>query len=126
MGGTRSSAMAGLAAALLRLAAAGNDGIQSTPPMGAPSAPLCPLLPCLPPTPHPSHPRAPGWSTWYATGGNLSEAVVLDIADRMVKTGLRDAGYTFVRRLPAPLSSEPAAAASATDTRPLLPPADQP
>ena len=37
-----------------------------------------------------------GWSTWYATGGNLSEAVVLDVAERMVQTGLRDAGYVFV------------------------------
>jgi hypothetical protein len=40
---------------------------------------------------------AMGWSTWYATGGNLSEAVVLDVAERIVKTGLRDAGYVFVR-----------------------------
>ena len=33
----------------------------------------------------------------YATGGNLSEAVVLNVAEQMVKTGLRDAGYVFVR-----------------------------
>ena len=61
------------AGALLLLAGgaeAGNDGIQTTPAMG--------------------------WSTWYATGGNLSEAVVLDVAERMVQTGLRDVGYVFV------------------------------
>ena len=33
----------------------------------------------------------------YATGGNLSEAVVLNVAEQLVKTGLRDAGYVFVR-----------------------------
>lgn len=50
--------------------AAGHDGIQDTPVMG--------------------------WSTWYATGGNLSEAVVLGVASQLIKTGLRDAGYVYV------------------------------
>ena len=37
-----------------------------------------------------------GWSTWYAFGGNLSEAKVLTVADLMVSTGLVDAGYEYL------------------------------
>ena len=89
---------------------AADDGIQSTPVMGAFLFHAFWFLDSLPPGL--CHGRGgtgsgdpgarlllcpmAGWSTWYATGGNLSEAVVLDVAARMVQTGLRDAGYVFV------------------------------
>lgn len=47
-----------------------DDGLARTPPMG--------------------------WSTWYAFGANLNETRVVEMADAIVRTGLRDAGYTLV------------------------------
>ena len=59
-----------LVAALLIVVAARDDGLARTPPMG--------------------------WSTWYAFGANLNETRVVQMADAIVRTGLRDAGYTLV------------------------------
>jgi alpha-galactosidase len=47
-----------------------DDGLARTPPMG--------------------------WSTWYAFGANLNETRVVQMADAIVRTGLRDAGYKLV------------------------------
>eukprot|EP00040_Diaphanoeca_grandis_P031971 m.192563 g.192563 ORF g.192563 m.192563 type:complete len:487 (-) comp32473_c0_seq1:39-1499(-) len=37
-----------------------------------------------------------GWSTWYAFGSEINETKIIQMADMMVSTGLRDAGYEFV------------------------------
>jgi alpha-galactosidase len=37
-----------------------------------------------------------GWSTWNKFQGNISEEVIKGIADAMVESGLRDAGYTYI------------------------------
>jgi alpha-galactosidase len=58
------------AALLLAPALGRDDGLARTPPMG--------------------------WSTWYAFGANLNETRVVQMADAIVSTGLRDAGYRFV------------------------------
>ena len=37
-----------------------------------------------------------GWSSWYAYGADFNETSVLEAADALVRTGLRDAGYEYV------------------------------
>lgn len=37
-----------------------------------------------------------GWSTWNKFQGNISEDIIRGIADVMVSSGLRDAGYTYI------------------------------
>jgi alpha-galactosidase len=37
-----------------------------------------------------------GWSTWNKFQGNISEEIIKGIADAMVETGLRDAGYVYI------------------------------
>ena len=37
-----------------------------------------------------------GWSSWNCFRGNISEECILDIADAMVATGLKDAGYQYL------------------------------
>ncbi|MBR2103014.1 MAG: glycoside hydrolase family 27 protein [Prevotella sp.] len=37
-----------------------------------------------------------GWSTWNKFQGNISEEIIKGIADAMVESGLRDAGYTYI------------------------------
>lgn len=37
-----------------------------------------------------------GWSTWNKFQGNINEELIKGIADMMVKTGLREAGYTYI------------------------------
>jgi alpha-galactosidase len=37
-----------------------------------------------------------GWNQWNAFGCNISDALVRQTADRLVATGLRDAGYVYV------------------------------
>lgn len=37
-----------------------------------------------------------GFSTWYAFGANYNETRVIQMADAIVRTGLRDAGYLYV------------------------------
>jgi alpha-galactosidase len=63
---------AGLAAALLAPApaAALDDGLARTPPMG--------------------------WNGWYAHGCGVTERTVRAAADALVRTGLRSAGYRYV------------------------------
>jgi alpha-galactosidase len=51
-------------------AAALDDGLARTPPMG--------------------------WNGWYAFGCHADEATVRAAADALVSSGLRDAGYTYV------------------------------
>ena len=37
-----------------------------------------------------------GWSSWNRFQGNISEDIIKGIADAMVETGLRDAGYVYI------------------------------
>ena len=37
-----------------------------------------------------------GWSSWNHFGMNISEDIIREIADAMVETGLRDAGYVYL------------------------------
>jgi alpha-galactosidase len=37
-----------------------------------------------------------GWSTWNKFQGNINENVIVGIADAMVSSGLRDAGYVYI------------------------------
>jgi len=37
-----------------------------------------------------------GWSTWNKFQGNINENVIVGIADAMVTSGLRDAGYVYI------------------------------
>ena len=37
-----------------------------------------------------------GWNSWNTFGENISEDLIREIADAMVSTGLRDAGYEYV------------------------------
>src|SRR5206468_5572786 len=61
-----------LAAALIAAgaSAAGADGLASTPPMG--------------------------WNSWNKFGCNVSEDMIRQMADGMVKSGMKDAGYQYV------------------------------
>ncbi|GAA3249475.1 NPCBM/NEW2 domain-containing protein [Streptomyces labedae] len=59
---------------------------QAAPPaVGGGSAP-----PVLSPTPY------MGWNTYYALGGDPTDAEIRSIADFLVSSGLRDAGYEYV------------------------------
>lgn len=37
-----------------------------------------------------------GWNSWNTIGGNISEHVAMAIADGLVSSGLREAGYIYV------------------------------
>lgn len=37
-----------------------------------------------------------GWNSWNKFAGNINEGLVREIADKMVETGLRDAGYVYL------------------------------
>lgn len=37
-----------------------------------------------------------GWNSWNTIGGNISEQVAMAIADGLVSSGLREAGYIYV------------------------------
>ncbi len=37
-----------------------------------------------------------GWNTWNTFGANINEQLILESADAMVETGLRDAGYEYL------------------------------
>ncbi len=37
-----------------------------------------------------------GWNTWNTFGANINEALILESADAMVESGLKDAGYEYI------------------------------
>ncbi|MBN2761660.1 MAG: glycoside hydrolase family 27 protein, partial [Bacteroidales bacterium] len=37
-----------------------------------------------------------GWNSWNKFGCNVSEVLIKEMADAMVKSGLRDAGYEYI------------------------------
>ena len=39
---------------------------------------------------------AMGWSSWNAFHGGINEAVITNVTDQLISTGLRDAGYVYV------------------------------
>jgi hypothetical protein len=47
-------------------------------------------LPLLAPTPY------MGWNTWYGLGATFNEAAITATVDQLVRSGLKDAGYTYI------------------------------
>ncbi|MBQ1258240.1 MAG: alpha-galactosidase, partial [Clostridia bacterium] len=37
-----------------------------------------------------------GWNTWNTFAANINEQLIMESADAMVETGLRDAGYEYL------------------------------
>ena len=37
-----------------------------------------------------------GWNSWNTFGPNISETLIMEIADAMVEKGYKDAGYEYV------------------------------
>ena len=37
-----------------------------------------------------------GWNSWNKFGCNVSEKLIMDMADKMVESGMKDAGYQYV------------------------------
>ena len=37
-----------------------------------------------------------GWNSWNTIGHNINEDVILENAEALVKTGLKDCGYNYV------------------------------
>jgi len=37
-----------------------------------------------------------GWNSWNKFGCNVSEKLIMDMADKMVETGMKDAGYQYI------------------------------
>ena len=74
----RSLIFALMAVVLLTYCASG----QSSPSTGSPAA--------LAPTP------PMGWNSWNKFGCNVSEQMIREMADAMVSSGMRDAGYKYV------------------------------
>ncbi|GHH25588.1 NPCBM/NEW2 domain-containing protein [Streptomyces lanatus] len=63
---------------------------RAVPPAGSVAASTSAPQQVLSPTPY------MGWNTYYALGGDPTEAEVKSIADFLVSSGLRDAGYRYV------------------------------
>eukprot|EP01136_Pigoraptor_vietnamica_P027484 Opistho-1_new@83826 len=66
----RMSAFLAVVALLAASAHGYNNGVALTPPMG--------------------------WSSWNTFACNVSESLIKEVADTMVKNGMRDAGYVYV------------------------------
>jgi alpha-galactosidase len=65
---------------------------------GAPGARSAPPLPPLEAVPYDGLAATPpmGWNSWNKFHVHISDKIVRDMADAMVATGMRDAGYRFV------------------------------
>lgn len=63
---------------------------RAVPPVDSVAASAAVSQQVLSPTPY------MGWNTYYALGGDPTEAEVKSIADFLVSSGLRDAGYQYV------------------------------
>ena len=37
-----------------------------------------------------------GWNSWNTFGENINEQLIIETADAMVSTGLKDAGYEYI------------------------------
>ena len=37
-----------------------------------------------------------GWNSWNTFGENINEELIMETADAMVSTGLKDAGYEYL------------------------------
>ena len=48
-----------------------------------------------------------GWSSWNKFQGNINEDIIKGIADAMVTSGLRDAGYTYVNNADGFIQPDP-------------------
>jgi alpha-galactosidase len=69
---------------------------ETPPPM--PPAPPKLSLPAAPPVPYNGLAKTPpmGWNSWNKFAGRVDDKIVREIADAMVETGMRDAGYIYV------------------------------
>jgi alpha-galactosidase len=78
-----------VAAALASLLATGEAGSEPPAPGDRAAAPVYKYasLAQTPPM---------GWNSWNTFGCNISEALIRETADAMVKSGMRDAGYVYV------------------------------
>src|SRR3954471_13897999 len=68
-----------LASLISCLALASSQPLQAGPP-----------LPLLTPTPY------MGWNTWYGLGVSFDEGAITSTVDQLVRSGLKDAGYSYV------------------------------
>ncbi len=58
-------------------------GVTTASLDGAPAAPLAATPPM-------------GWNSWNKFGCNVSESLIREMADAIVATGMKDAGYQYV------------------------------
>ncbi len=72
--------------------------ISSEQPKPMPPAPPRILLPPAEPLPFNGLAKTPpmGWNSWNKFQGKVNDQVVREIADAMVRNGMRDAGYVYV------------------------------
>ena len=57
-----------------------------------------------------------GWNSWNTFGENINEQLIMETADAMVSTGLKDAGYEYIvidKELAEKAAAEAAAAEKA-------------
>jgi alpha-galactosidase len=83
-----------LAAALLALLVAALVGLPT--PAGAATAPTNPAPATALTNPDPAATPPMGWDSWDAFGCSVTQHDVVQAADWLVATGLRDAGYRYV------------------------------
>lgn len=58
--------------------------------------PLCPAS-LTPPIPPACCARGQmGWSSWNAFHGSINEAVITNVTEALIATGLRDVGFVYV------------------------------
>lgn len=80
----------GLSGLLASPATAASTGPQFTKPQPSAVAPASVSDPTLSPTPY------QGWNTYFGLGGDFDRETILDVADYLVGSGLKDAGYDIV------------------------------
>jgi alpha-galactosidase len=81
--------------------AAGRDPIKGTAERSKPEAALPPPrlpLPDLHPVPDGGLARTPpmGWNSWNKFAGKVDDATIRSVADAMVTSGMKEAGYVYV------------------------------
>jgi alpha-galactosidase len=71
--------------------------VSTDPPQPAPPLPP-PVLPELKELPDNGLARTPpmGWNSWNKFGRGISDLIIREIADALVTSGMRDAGYVYV------------------------------
>ncbi|MGH9584526.1 MAG: glycoside hydrolase family 27 protein [Bryobacteraceae bacterium] len=72
--------------------------VSTETPKPRPPAPKKISLPAAQPVPYNGLAKTPpmGWNSWNRFKGKVSDKLVREIADAMVRTGMRDAGYIYL------------------------------